>query len=65
MRYLTKKKALQYFKESWLPNITRKHEQNGEIDVPARREGWNNFIDSLAKEGLISQKQCDTWHNPF
>lgn len=44
--------------EQWedlcLPNIKEKYEENGEIDVTARRESWNNFLDGLCQEGKIS-----------
>ena len=63
--HLTKKKALFYFKETILPAVKFKHEYNGQIDIPARREAWNDFTDRLFKDGLISEKQLDTWYNPF
>ena len=34
-------------------------------DYPAIREGWNNYVDSLRKDGRITQKQAETWVNPF
>ena len=38
-----------------LPHIQAAHEQDGEVDIPARRESWSNFIDSLNKNDEI----CD------
>ena len=34
-------------------------------DVIAKREYFNNFTDSLCKDGEISLKQYETWVNPF
>lgn len=34
-------------------------------DVYAQREYFNNYIDALCKEGLITEHQYDTWINPF
>ena len=41
-----------------LPYIKDAHEQDGEVDIPARREGWSNFIDSLNKNGEISDYEA-------
>lgn len=30
-----------------------------------RRAWWNDYVDSLQKEGIISVRQADTWSNPF
>ena len=29
------------------------------------RENWNNFTDSLCKRGEITDRQYNTWTNPF
>lgn len=34
-------------------------------DVIAQREAWLNFVDTLNKDELITQRQRDTWSNPF
>jgi len=34
-------------------------------DKVAQREAWNNYIDSLAKDQLITEKQAFNWSNPF
>ena len=38
-----------------LPSIKASYEKDGEVDIPARREGWSNFIDNLNKNDEI----CD------
>jgi len=34
-------------------------------DVIYTRENWNNYTDSLCKRGKISNRQYNTWTNPF
>ena len=41
-----------------LPAIKASYEQDGEVDIPARREGWSNFIDYLNKNGEISNYEA-------
>lgn len=60
---ITKAQALASFRREVLPFIRRK--QNGRADIPACREGWNNYTDALYRDGLISPRQYDRWTNPF
>ena len=60
---MTKKKVLQIFKEQWRNEVLVKPELSS--DKVARSEAWNNYTDSLCKEGLISSKQYHNWTNPF
>ena len=46
------------YAEEVLPYIKDAHEQDGVIDGPARRESWSNFIDSLNKNGEISDYEA-------
>lgn len=46
------------YAEEVLPYIQDAHEQDGVIDGPARRESWANFIDSLNKNGEISDYEA-------
>ena len=34
-------------------------------DKPATRENWNNFINSLHEDGVIEDRQVNTWANPY
>lgn len=34
-------------------------------DKPALRQAWNEHTDALCKDGEITQRQYDTWTNPF
>ncbi len=46
------------YAEEVLPYIKDAHEQDGIVDIPARRESWCNFIDSLNKNGDISDYEA-------
>lgn len=50
------------FRNEILPDIEAE-EQNGP-DVPKRREAFNNFVDSLAKDGKIDSKMADELELP-
>ncbi len=46
------------YAEEVLPYVKAAHEQDGIVDIPARRESWSNFIDSLNKNGEISDYEA-------
>ena len=52
------------FKEYDLEMIAQKYEQDGIPDRPARREAYNNKADAYCKDGLITEKQYNTWCIP-
>ena len=56
--------ASNFFEHEILPFIRREHEQDGQPDWPARREAWNNWTDSLCKDGQISTWQYMNWSHP-
>lgn len=62
--HYTKKQVVAMFKESVMPGVRAVHEQDGRMDRPARREAWNNMVDSLAKNDDISWHQANTWTHP-
>ena len=55
---MTKAEALEDFREYIRPMIVKKYGSN---DKPAIREAWNNYTDFLCKNGLITEKQYNTW----
>lgn len=70
---MTKKEALKLFREEFpytqfcskVPvNITGDKTVTM-YDRIARRQAWNQFTDSLCKEGYITLKQYESWVNPF
>lgn len=65
--WTTKKETLRLFKKIiknaiFLPKIFNDKGQC--IDKIARSEEWNNFVDSLIKDGLV-HKRAYNWCNPF
>jgi hypothetical protein len=56
--------ACETFTTEILPMIQEAYEQDGQPDWPARREAWNNWTDSLACDGQISDWQAHNWGHP-
>ena len=63
MKKITKVQALQQFRHNW--NVHIKQQPEWKDDVIAKREGWNNFVDALNKEGWVNDHQAMNWSNPF
>ena len=51
----TEEELREWFLRDVLPGIQATYERDGRVDIPARREGWNNWIDALAKDGTVSE----------
>lgn len=60
---MTKKQAIALFKDEW--EFTLKRFPNLNSDLCAKRQAFVNFIDSLARNGEITEKQAFSWENPF
>lgn len=60
---VTKQQALVIFLAQWREAVSAGQAQAS--DLPAKRESWNNYTDSLCKDQLITEQQCDCWSNPF
>ena len=56
--------AVENFNEFILPIVKQGMEQDGEPDYIARSEAWNNWTDSLCKDGQISDWQYENWSHP-
>jgi len=63
-RKMTRNQVWQQFKTDILPHIKKTYERDGIPDKPARREAWNNYVDSLAQDGLVSYDDADNWSHP-
>ncbi len=50
--------CLETFTHTELPAVKAAYEQDGQLDKPARREAWCNLVDSLNKEGRISDYEA-------
>jgi len=60
----TKRQALKEFKYVWQTYLSMYRTIRSD-DKIAKREQWNNFIDSLNKDGEVTDEQAATWTNPF
>ena len=58
---LTFDQATEQFTDCILPMIQESEQRLGHIDIPARCEGWNNYIDSLNQNDQISDWQVVNW----
>jgi hypothetical protein len=61
---MTFAQACECFTLEILPMIQAAHEQDGIADMPARREAWNNWTDSMCKDEQISDWQYMNWGHP-
>lgn len=57
MKNISKKQIDNQFKAYILPSIVKMYEQDRRKDKPARREAYNNYIDSLQKDGQITESK--------
>ena len=60
-RVMTFSQACADFNFIVMPFVREQYEQDGIPDWPARREAWNNWTDSLCKDGQISEWQYMNW----
>ena len=60
---MTKRDAESIFRSEILPGIREREE--GVPDYPLRSTSWNDFTDSLCKDGQITNKQYENWGHPL
>jgi hypothetical protein len=63
-RKMTKKQVDKEFISYILPTVRQMYEQDRRRDIPARCEAYNNFVDSLCKDRLISESQYNKYSIP-
>jgi len=60
--------AVKMFEQDILPGIRQVEKRNNGgrtwVDSCMRREAWNNWTDSLCKNGEISDWQYENWGQP-
>jgi len=67
MKKLTKKQVDTMFREELMPSIRTQEQQymkRRSKDIPMRCEAYNNFVDGLQKDGLLTNKQAETYGIP-
>lgn len=64
----TKKEFEQYFRLEILPSIKAKESEyktgRYSVDLPMRREAWNNLIDCMVKDNQLPKRSID-WECPW
>lgn len=59
----TKRVVLQEFLSEWVETCRWEPQWRG--DITAKREAWNNFVDMLNKNDIVTDHQAFSWGNPF
>tara|TARA_B100000459_G_C8579513_1_gene202591 strand:+ start:1156 stop:1383 length:228 start_codon:yes stop_codon:yes gene_type:complete len=59
----TKQQVLEEFKILWQEILAEK--PSYKTDSIAKREAFNNYVDGLNKDGIVSNHQAYNWSNPF
>jgi len=60
---MTKSQALESFKNLWTELLIRHPNYLG--DSVMKRTYFNDYVDMLNKDGMITDKQAFSWSNPF
>ena len=60
---MTKKDVVQQFRWDWSDFL--KSNPNFRGDSIAKRCAFNDYVDSLNKDGLVTDYQAYNWSNPF
>ncbi len=63
MKTLTKAQVVDEFRDLWRNSLSYDPQLRG--DYVAKREAFNNFVDLLNKQRMITDRQANTWTNPF
>lgn len=53
----------EFYREEVLPGIVRMYERNGRPDYAARREAWNDTVDSMVRDGTLPS-DAEAWSLP-
>ena len=60
---ITKTEVLSQFKELWADVVANDPKWRG--DSIAKRCAFNDYVDGLNKDGLVTDNQAYNWSNPF
>jgi hypothetical protein len=61
---MTRLAAINNFVETVFPDIRKKESLMEKVDMPLRREVWNVYVDSLHRDGQITDWQASNWNFP-
>ena len=60
---ITKQEVVEQFRELWADVVANDPSWRG--DSIAKREAFNDYVDGLNKDGLVTDNQAYNWSNPF
>ena len=60
---ITKKEVVAQFRELWAETIASDPMWRG--DAIAKRCSFNDYVDMLNKDGIVTDNQAYNWSNPF
>tara|TARA_Y100001973_G_C5088916_1_gene276403 strand:- start:534 stop:722 length:189 start_codon:yes stop_codon:yes gene_type:complete len=60
---ITKKEVVAQFRELWADTVALEPHWRG--DSIAKRCAFNDYVDALNKDGLVTDHQAYNWSNPF
>jgi len=60
---MTKRQVLSEFRLLWADSVS--YDPALRSDHVAKREAFNDFVDLLNKQRLVSNDQAHNWSNPF
>ena len=60
---ITKKEVVAQFRELWAETVANDPSWRG--DSIAKREAFNNYVDALNKDRIVTDHQAYNWSNPF
>ena len=60
---MTKKEVVASFRELWSDFLQSNPNFRG--DIIAKRTSFNDYVDGLNKDGLVTDYQAYNWSNPF
>lgn len=61
---MTKQEAISIFKDEWNCYIKFQSPEHAN-DVCTKRQAFVQFIDQLHRDGEITDRQANSWDNPF
>lgn len=61
---VTNKEAISMFNDEWAHYIKFRAPEY-KNDIVAKRQGFVDFIDTLHRDGEITDRQVNSWTNPF
>ena len=59
----TKQEVVAQFRELWADTVANDPKWRG--DTIAKRCAFNDYVDMLNKDGIVSDYQAYNWSNPF